>query len=134
MINPLSTPDNCLKNFHCFEKHGSLHDKTYWSLYVNEGKFIIDLQTWAHFRRFYINEKALEQRQYKNGFVSVEKMFVLNFAALFLQLHSKEKVRQNSKQTCFPQKWIHSYIVLALGMLWDTYLLIKVPCWLDDLY
>ena len=44
-------------------------------------------------------DAPLEQRQYKNGLVSVKYMFVLNFPALLLRYVAETKVRENSKQT-----------------------------------
>ena len=59
--------------------------------------------------------KELELRQYKNGFASVKSMFVLKLPPIFPCRVGEGKSAAISKQTCFSQKRVRSYIVLALG-------------------
>ena len=71
----------------------------------------------AHFRVSQNVRFRLELRQYQNGLASVKSMFVLKLSPFFPHLHGKGKWAATSKQTCFSQKQIRSYIVLAL-VLW----------------
>ena len=59
----------------------------------------------------------LEQRHYKNGFVSVKRMLILKLPSFFPCRFGEGKRAVISKQTCFSQKQIRSYIVLALESL-----------------
>ena len=58
--------------------------------------------------------KVLELRQSKNGFVSVIRMLVLKLPPFFPCHVGEGKRAAISKQTCFSQKGVRSYIVLAL--------------------
>ena len=60
---------------------------------------------------------TLDLRQYKNGLVSVKRMFVWKLPRFFPHLHGKGKRAPMSKRTCVSQKWIRSYIVLAPDVL-----------------
>ena len=57
----------------------------------------------------------LELRKYKNGFVSVKHILVLKLPPFSPCCIGEEKRAAISKQTCFSQKRVRSYIVLALG-------------------
>ena len=57
----------------------------------------------------------LELRQYKNGFVSVKSLMVLKLPRFFPCRVGEWKKAAISKQTCVSQKWVRSYIVLALS-------------------
>ena len=57
----------------------------------------------------------LELRQYKKGFVSVKRMLVLKLPPFFPCRVAEGKRAAISKQTCFSQKRVRSYIVLALA-------------------
>ena len=56
----------------------------------------------------------LELRQYKNRLVSVKRMLVLNLPPFFPCRVGERKRAVISKQTCFSQKRVRSYNVLAL--------------------
>ena len=56
----------------------------------------------------------LELRQYKNEFVSVKRMLALKLPPFFPCRVGDGKRAAISKQTCFSQKRVRSYIVLAL--------------------
>ena len=56
-------------------------------------------------------------RQYKNGFVSVKRMFILKLPPFFPCRVGERKRAAISKQTCDSQKRVRSYIVLALVLL-----------------
>ena len=62
--------------------------------------------------------RSLELRQYKNGFVSVKRMIVLKLPPFFPCRVGEEKRAAISKQTCFSQKRVRSYIVLALNQMY----------------
>ena len=57
----------------------------------------------------------LELRQFKNGLASAKCMLVLNLPRFFPYHVGGGKRAAISKQTCFSQKRVRSYIVLALG-------------------
>ena len=60
-------------------------------------------------------KKNLELRQYKNGFVSAKRMLVLKMPPFFpCRVVGDGKRAAISKQTCFSQKRVRSYIFLAL--------------------
>ena len=62
----------------------------------------------------------LELRQYKNGFFSVKSMLVLKLARFFPCRVGEGKRAAISKPTCFSQKRVRSYIVLALVFTSET--------------
>ena len=66
---------------------------------------------------FVLTYLFLKLRQYKNGFVSVKGMLVFKLARYFPCRVGEGKRAANSKQTCFSQKRVRSYIVLALVVM-----------------
>ena len=60
------------------------------------------------------SEFLLELRQYKNGFVSVKRMFVLKLPPFFPCRVGERKRAAISKQIFVPKKRVRSYNVLAL--------------------
>ena len=66
------------------------------------------------YRAFLPPVSQLELRHYKNGFVSVKRMLVLKLPPFFPCRVGEGKGAAISKQTCFSQKRVRSYIVLAL--------------------
>ena len=66
--------------------------------------------------------RELELRQYKNGFFSVKRMLGLKLPPFFPCRVGEGKRTPITKQTCFSQKRVRSYIVLALMHLQYRYL------------